>query len=292
MDQKKTGSYIAEKRKALALTQAALAEKLGVSDKSVSKWERGICLPDVSKYQELCDILGISLNELFAGEDIEIENIISQSEQNLIGVEEHNKIRRKRFKGIIALLMIIVFCLSSVCLWMLKKDDYFKENYIKPYSIGHEKEAALIWSYGDASLYTYSLNTVPDTLAVNIVKYVCGKEQECAEAIMEFPEGLETQKGVIGIKPVLEQKLFEISADGVYSVTIPVEVSDSEADWGWSYSDISGIEDMKTGENRCIYAYLSDNGTLRQTPLAEIMNNPGKALKNTDLCFLVYVTFY
>ena len=57
MDLIKIGKYIAEKRKALGLTQKQLAEQLGMSDKSVSKWERGICLPDVSVYMELCGIL-------------------------------------------------------------------------------------------------------------------------------------------------------------------------------------------------------------------------------------------
>ena len=68
MDLIKIGKYIASKRKALGLTQVQLAEKLGKSDKSVSKWERGICLPDVSVYMELCQILGISLNEFIAGD--------------------------------------------------------------------------------------------------------------------------------------------------------------------------------------------------------------------------------
>ena len=66
MDLVKIGSYIAEKRKALGLTQKQLAEKLNMSDKSVSKWERGICLPDVSIYMELCSILRISINEFLA----------------------------------------------------------------------------------------------------------------------------------------------------------------------------------------------------------------------------------
>lgn len=59
MDQKKIGKYIAEKRKALGFTQVQLAEKLNMSNKSVSKWERGVCLPDVSLYSKLCEILGI-----------------------------------------------------------------------------------------------------------------------------------------------------------------------------------------------------------------------------------------
>ena len=60
MDLVKIGQYIAGKRKDVGLTQRQLAERLNMSDKSVSKWERGVCLPNVSVYQELCDILGIS----------------------------------------------------------------------------------------------------------------------------------------------------------------------------------------------------------------------------------------
>ena len=86
MDLIKIGKYIAEKRKALGLTQKQLAEQLGMSDKSVSKWERGICPPDVSVYMELCGILGISMNEFLAGEDISEENIVKISEDNLIQV--------------------------------------------------------------------------------------------------------------------------------------------------------------------------------------------------------------
>ena len=63
MDLVKIGKYIAGKRKNLGLTQKQLAEKIGMSDKSVSKWERGICLPDVSLYFDLCSLLGISINE-------------------------------------------------------------------------------------------------------------------------------------------------------------------------------------------------------------------------------------
>ena len=90
MDLIKIGKYIAGKRKSLGMTQKQLAEKLGMSDKSVSKWERGVWLPDVSVYKELCSILGISLNEFLAGEDIAQENMIQKSETNIIEVIRYN----------------------------------------------------------------------------------------------------------------------------------------------------------------------------------------------------------
>lgn len=70
MNQEKIGRFIAENRKAKKLTQEGLAEKLGISNKSISKWENGNCLPDSSLYQPLCKILDISINELFAGEKL------------------------------------------------------------------------------------------------------------------------------------------------------------------------------------------------------------------------------
>ena len=160
MDQKKIGKYIADKRKSLELTQTALAEKLDVSDKSVSKWERGICLPDASKYLVLCETLGISLNELFAGEDIAAEELEIRSEQNLIGVEKYHKSKRKHLKRIIAFLVVIILLFSGTGLWLLGKNGYFKNEYIKPYALEHSKEASMIWTYGGASLYMYSTNAI------------------------------------------------------------------------------------------------------------------------------------
>ena len=74
MDQLKIGRFIAECRKQKDLTQMQLSEKLGITDKAISKWERGIAMPDSSIMLELCDILGISVNELLSGEKISMEN--------------------------------------------------------------------------------------------------------------------------------------------------------------------------------------------------------------------------
>lgn len=74
MDQLKIGKFIAEHRKKVNLTQMQLAEKLNITDKAISKWERGITMPDVSIMLELCDILGISVNELLSGKKIEQTN--------------------------------------------------------------------------------------------------------------------------------------------------------------------------------------------------------------------------
>ena len=80
MEQIKIGNFIAKCRKDKKLTQEQLAEKLHISVNAVSKWERGLNLPDYSNMQPLCDILGISLNEFFAGEHIKENEIKQQSD--------------------------------------------------------------------------------------------------------------------------------------------------------------------------------------------------------------------
>ena len=84
MDQLKIGKFIAECRKQKNLTQMQLAEKLGITDKAISKWERSIAMPDTSIMLELCDILGISVNELLSGEKISMENNNQKNEQLLL----------------------------------------------------------------------------------------------------------------------------------------------------------------------------------------------------------------
>lgn len=95
MNQVKIGKLIAECRKDKKMTQVELADKLGVTDKSVSKWENGKCLPNVSLYKDLCDILGITLNEFFAGEKIKDEEFKKKADDNLLNALENSSFTLK-----------------------------------------------------------------------------------------------------------------------------------------------------------------------------------------------------
>lgn len=90
MNQEKIGNFIAKCRKDKKLTQQQLAEKLDITDRAVSKWERGLSLPDVSIMLELCEILGITLNELFAGEKIAEEKYKEITDKNLLNALENS----------------------------------------------------------------------------------------------------------------------------------------------------------------------------------------------------------
>ena len=122
MNQLKTGEFISQLRKEKSLTQAQLAERLGIADRAVSKWETGRSLPDASIMLELCEILGITVNELLSGERLNMEQFDKKSEENLLELkrqkEESDKklLRAEIVLGFIssAFFMTLVFVASYV----------------------------------------------------------------------------------------------------------------------------------------------------------------------------------
>lgn len=117
MDQVKVGKYIYDKRKELGLTQKELAEKIGVTDKSVSKWERGDGLPDVSRLSPLCETLNVTINELIAGEDLSEEALTQKTEENIIELIKENENRKSSNKLMVILgviLAVFALCLLGI----------------------------------------------------------------------------------------------------------------------------------------------------------------------------------
>ena len=119
MDQEKIGKFIAACRKEKGLTQAALAEKLGITDRAVSKWETGKSLPDASILMELCELIGTNVNELLTGERIPMDEYAKKAEQSLIEMQakaekaDRNLLRMEIAMGIIIIPLSIVLAKIS-----------------------------------------------------------------------------------------------------------------------------------------------------------------------------------
>lgn len=113
MDQIKIGKFIQERRKEKRLTQSELAEKLDVTDRAVSKWENGNCIPDASNIQELCKILNITINDLFSGCVVDMRDNEKKLEENLL---EMIKIKEKRDKELLILEIFIGVIVSIIML--------------------------------------------------------------------------------------------------------------------------------------------------------------------------------
>lgn len=114
MDQYKIGKFIAEQRKCKKITQAELAEKLGVTDKSIGNWENGRNLPDPSLFKPLSDELGITITDLISGEKIDKGNYQEKLEENMIKTIEHTNKRISRMKNKIGIILIVLGILIPI----------------------------------------------------------------------------------------------------------------------------------------------------------------------------------
>ena len=108
MDQIKTGKFIAEQRKEQGLTQRELADRLSISDKTVSKWECGNGLPEVSLMLPLCKILGISVNDLLSGERLSDADYRKKAEDNMMDLMKEREESKKKVYLQIALAVMVV----------------------------------------------------------------------------------------------------------------------------------------------------------------------------------------
>ena len=114
MDQLKIGKFIARCRKQKNLTQMQLSEKLGITDRAISKWETGKAMPDSSIMLQLCAILGISVNDLLSGEVIQMENYNKEMENKLLEMVKEKEEKDKQLLtlewviGILSCLVLFI----------------------------------------------------------------------------------------------------------------------------------------------------------------------------------------
>ncbi len=298
MDIVKIGKYISSKRKELGLTQRQLAEMLGMSDKSVSKWERGICLPDVSVYYELCNILGISINEFLAGEDIAQENIIRKSEENIIGITGDSKKKQHRLKIIIlGLLIISIFATSMIGITLRRKFIPTRENYIVP--IGRDtiemQTAELFAGINGAYMYEFKTTDEYNFFRLRISEYHSGNfvNEELVEIGYEAigsPEG-----GVILIATDYENSAVKIviSMEGQMMSTgrtILEGVSDMGG-YGRCGSGIGEKTDIIYDEQQPLLALVISKDRLLTPDIFDMADGVAASLTENDYVYYFSVEF-
>lgn len=122
MDQIKIGKFIAEMRKEQNLTQIDLAERVGISNKTISKWECGNGMPDYAVMENLCDILKINVNELLSGERLPSQEYSRKAEENMMSLMQESSENHKREKreylfvglGTIVLLILVLWAITML----------------------------------------------------------------------------------------------------------------------------------------------------------------------------------
>ena len=133
MDNKKFGDFIKELRKEKQLTQKELGEKLNITDKAISKWERELSFPDIAVLKDLAEFFEIDISELLNGErgkkqEIDIEKAIQEAIENYKNIEEKKKEKVQKVKKRIGVISIIIFVfaliLQIVYLIIFKRHNY------------------------------------------------------------------------------------------------------------------------------------------------------------------------
>lgn len=107
MNQEKIGKFIANVRKEKNLTQSELAFKLGVTDRSISNWENGKCMPDLSLFKPLCEELGITINELLSGEKLTHEEYQEKLEQNIVNTIDYTNKKINNKNNYLAIMLLV-----------------------------------------------------------------------------------------------------------------------------------------------------------------------------------------
>ena len=297
MDLIKIGKFIAGKRKDLGMTQKQLAEKLGMSDKSVSKWERGVCLPDVSIFSDLCSILGISVNEFLAGEEIKQENMIEKTEENIIGVATESKHKQKRLKAIIGVLLTIA-ALVILILGVILYQAVIPKNYIAPLpKDAIEMETAELLSGADG-IYIYKFVTTDKykSLKVNIAEYQSGKliKKEVA-AELGFEDIGSPENGRIIVLPDFEKfivKLIIADEAGKISTELPIltDVPDRRY-YARSATEINDALPISYNQEQGLVGLIYDNDELSPVPIQDFIKGESGSLSSDDFAYFFSVEF-
>ena len=294
MNQLVIGKYISLKRKQKNMTQEQLAEKLGVSNKTISKWETGVCLPDVSVYKELCSILGISLNEFLAGEDIDQENMIQKSETNIIEVIRDNINKQKCLKVMKCILLVIAICAVSIIgftIYRLKKP----QNFITPLAEDsiEMQTAKLLAGPDGAFIYKFITTDEYKKLRLHIHRYESGRLSNQDKVEIGFEDIGSPKSGEIVMVPDFDNYVIKliISGDGnKLSTEIPIleNVEDREY-YGRSATEIQNIVDIRYNKQQPLIAFLYDDETMSVPALDDLINSQTEFISNND--YVYYVAF-
>jgi len=192
MDQIKIGKFISKCRKEKNLTQQQLAEKLNITDRAVSKWETGRSLPDSSIMLELCELLGITVNELLSGEELKMENYNEKAELNLLEMKKEKERADKRLlkmEIVIGVLISVVFFVLIFIASFAEMADWLRITLIVvgfipfaimvPFAIRIEQTAGYYECQKCGNKYVPSYWSVFFAMHVNRTRYMkcpeCGK---------------------------------------------------------------------------------------------------------------------
>ncbi|MCQ2566889.1 MAG: helix-turn-helix transcriptional regulator [Mogibacterium sp.] len=305
MDLVKIGKYIAEKRKNVGYSQEQLGEKLGISGKAVSKWECGKSMPDVSKFNEISELLGISINELIAGKDLSDDKVVTQSERNITSVIENYVRRIRSSKAIIITLILIIVALTGYLLTVAYRNGDFIQNYIEGFD--ENSPEMQIAKFVDTD-FVFNKYVVRDKVSkITVAEHIYKNGELYKEGdIPVSPDlyGISSNKehsGMVGLSwDQMHHEITTVVSDGKRSTKYSRDISIIiGADFFENGAAVVGPENLKErteinmGEPTAVMAisFDKDGKCAGCGTLSSYMQDPIKFLKDNDWTFIYTIQF-
>ncbi|MBR2789869.1 MAG: helix-turn-helix transcriptional regulator [Eggerthellaceae bacterium] len=299
MDLQKTGDYIAGKRRALGLTQAQLAELLGMSDKSVSKWERGVSLPDVRVYSRLCEILGITVNEFIAGEDIPVEALPTKADANLVEVSTAASDKRRRLIGVLAAVAALAAVIALALVLVLAGQAQPVAPHVEPLerTSPEVQTASLVTGPEGLCLFKIFTDESFSQMTLRIDTYLAGVPTGVPRefAFPVHPSSEEKLSGMLALVPYTDRAVLHLAFDDGGSVAYSTDIDLPEGAALGAPDTLArgtlGPEDafaIRPGET---YPLLGVSFNDDDQAFATLYPEDSDSLRETDVFYLVSVSF-
>lgn len=237
MNQKKIGEFISICRKEKEFTQEQLAEKVQVSTNAVSKWERGVNLPDYSNLIVLCATLDISLNELFAGERLTEKEDKEQADETILSVLKMSSLRNRKYKiGILVIFLLFLFSALLTGKFLLVKYGYLPDDnlrYVQVYIAGED------YVKGDVDINKFGKISIDFDIGANKYGNAVFKDPKKAFRTLkrEYAAGISLIQGEFALLPLTSFTYQSYKTYG-WQVTSGTEEERSQARFVTSFLDI------------------------------------------------------
>ena len=245
-------------------------------------------------YAELCQILGISINEFFAGEDITKEDLMQKSEENIIGVAKESKQKQKRLRSMLCLVLAVsVLVLSAVGIILYRSNG--PQNVIAP--VDQEsiemKTVELLSGIDGAFMYQYVTTDSYASLKIFVSEYHSGKLIQKEPVLLGYEEIGSPKHGTVLIVPDFDHFTVKIiMADDASKVSTEIPILEGVEDreyYGRSASKITRKTDIIYNEEQPLVALVYGKNQVRSIDLHDVTNGISEALAEND--YVYYFSF-
>ena len=261
MDPKKTGNIISVARKEANMTQKELANKLYVSDKAVSKWERGLCFPDIAVLIPLTEVLNISLYDLLRGEKMNKKEVEETLKNTINYSNSELKRKKKKYFAVCSAIVVAILIISTILVILIsdnnemkpivEKDTIYEINHYSKYKTSISDEAG---EKVELLLMKLPLNWKERTFSIESNKININYEVSYDKIVKTYNDKQYVNKSIVDIVTVLFTTVSDVDTITIRFTDYKYSINKDEIKKIYDISDFSDLLDNNVWKEK-----VSDN---------------------------------